>query len=76
MKTTPAALPADALPTAKIPDLDKVIPTGNAEPLSETPNVPPRVTSGGRPVVKSQVPLLPTTKYRGLTFHTVGGVWA
>jgi hypothetical protein len=69
VNTTPTTVPVVALPTAKTPDCESVIPMGNAAPPGEMPNVPPLTTSYGRICVKSHVAPLPTIKNRGPVSH-------
>jgi hypothetical protein len=59
VKTTPVTVPRVAVPTARIPLDERLIPAGRRAPLGSTPKVPPRVTPVGRVELMSKVaPLL------------------
>jgi hypothetical protein len=63
VKTTPVTAPvAVALPIARIPFADNVMPSGSAGPDVETPNVPPLATPFGSVADKSKVEALPAEK--------------
>lgn len=71
---TPMALPTVALPTARIPDEDKIMPAGRVAPLAETPKTPPLVTPVGSVVAKSKLLLVPAGNDGRVKFHAEGGV--
>jgi hypothetical protein len=62
---TPGVEPTVALAlTDNTPLAASVMPLGNAAPLAETPNVPPRTTPVGRVSLRFQVDARPVTKDR------------
>jgi hypothetical protein len=72
VKTTPATLPTEALPTERIPADVNVIPVGNLAPDELTSNTPPRTTPTGNVFARLNVPPPPTANEGGLTTHAAG----
>jgi hypothetical protein len=62
VKTTPVTAPVGAVPTARIPDADNVIPVGKGWPLGEIPKVPPCRTPLGSVAARLTVDPLPAMK--------------
>jgi hypothetical protein len=73
VKTTPVTSPTVAVPTARMPGGDKVMPAGSGVPLEEMPKTPPLLMLLGKLAAKSRTAPLPTAKYSKPTLHASGG---
>ena len=65
-------VPIDALPTARTPPLDSVIPAGSDAPPESKPKRPPFVMPTGRVVERLNVELVPTRRGGTEGFHVSG----